>query len=392
MSVVLVINPGCSSKRYGLFVDGRMVRGLTFEKTGAEYQSTYCEGGITDTQLETEDSYHHSFNRFVEVVKKYFGLHSVSIDAIGIRVVAPGSNFQKHHVVDDIFISTLRAQERNAPLHIPIGLYEIQQCRLCFPKVPLIAVSDTAFFAKLPPLAREYSLRRELVKEYDIHRFGYHGLSVNSVVERVHSITGVDPEKMVVCHIGSGTSVTGLVLGRPVYTSAGFATLNGVPMTTRAGDVDAGVALHLMRTQNKTADEVSQQLHVQGGLRGFLDTEDLRVAFDRKAQGDSQAAFAIELLADSLQKKIAEASVATGGIETLVLTGTVGFRSPSFRLLMTERLAHLGIAIDEDKNDSFSGREGVISPSRSVTKVVVMRTEEMREASRIALEQARLPL
>jgi acetate kinase len=388
MSTVLVINPGCTSKKYGIFRDGTALLEASYEKTETGFQSVRCAAGTpTKQQVESEDNYRHALSLFANEVKDLLAREQTALTAIGVRVVASGSSFQKHEPIDDLYISRLRAQEKNAPLHIPTVLHELQQCRLLFDGIPLIAVSDTAFFAGLPALAREYSLPRGIVEQHDIHRFGYHGLSVTSVVNRIHSIIGADPERLIVCHVGNGCSVTGVRNGQPVFTSAGFSTLSSLPMLSRSGDLDASALLHLARVYGDD-DALRQLLHHESGVRGMTGTEDLRQVFEMKSHGNETASFVLDLLATKLQESIAAATVATAGIDAIVITGTIGFRSPTFRELMTTRLAHFGIGLDEDKNDGFHSREGVISLRRSLTKVVVMRTEEMREIARCALEQA----
>lgn len=385
MSVILSINPGGSSKKYALFVDGRIVIEAVYEKNTDTYQSSLKQPGIADAVLSvTKEEYNHAVSSFAVTVKEYLQSEQKTLSTIGVRVLASGSYFQKHTNIDEVYLSLLRAKESTAPLHIPATLSEIQQSRENFPGVPVIAISDTAFFKTLPPVMREYSLSRETVKELDIHRFGYHGLSVNSIVSRIHSVTGRDPERMIICHVGSGISVTGLKNGTPVYTSAGYSSLGNLPMTTRAGDVDAGVIIELFRSCKGKSDEVVNFLHKEGGLFGLAGTDDVRHVFDRKSQGDTKAAFAIEKITYALQEKIAEATIATGGVDTLVFTGTIGVRSPEFRRLAVDRLGHFGISIDEDKNNLFLSKEGVLSQARSLVKVAVMRTDEMGEIARTA--------
>lgn len=386
MSVVLVINPGCSSKKYGLYRAGRLFFEATYERTDDGYQSIYVntEGTVTRSN-ETEKSFHHSLPTFIQQAKEAVLGEVDSICVIGIRVVASGSAFQEHRIVDDVFISQLRAQTQSAPLHTPLVLTELQQVKLALPEISVVAVSDTEWFAKLPPTAREYSLPREVTREHDIYRFGYHGLSVSSAVSRVHGIAGVDPKKIVVCHLGGGCSVTGVLDGRPVYTSAGYSTLSELPMMSRAGDIDGGAVFHLLRISGNACVEVQDTLERNGGMKGLGGTEDMRLLFDKKSQGDTEAAFALQLMARHVQQSIASASVATQGIDALILTGTIGFRSPAFRQLITEQLGHFGIGIDEERNDLYLGKEGVISVSRSLAKVIVMRTDEMREIGRLAL-------
>lgn len=391
MSVVFVINPGAASKKYALFVAGRVVLRGIYEKTASGYQATIKTGEQKEQhEVVDENSYNDSFELFAKQVQILLRDQQLSLAAIGVRVLASGSFFQKHQRVDEVFLSLLREKEPTAPLHIPVTLREIQQCKTVFPGAPVIAVSDTALFSTLPAIAREYSINPKDAKEYDIHRFGYHGLSVASVIHRIHAVLGKDPERMIVCHLGNGMSVSGVKNGSPVYSSAGYSSLNTLPMITRGGDIDVGVSLELQRLRHGKHTEINHSLHYEGGLKALTKTDDVRIVLDKKAQGDGDAIFALEYITYEIQKAIAAATVATEGVDVLVLTGTIGQRSPEFRRLVIEGLGHFGLDIEEDKNNLFLGREGVISPSRSMAKVVVMCTDEMREISQSALRQVEL--
>lgn len=380
MSVVLVCNPGGSSKKYALYVSGTVVLEAAFESVGADFQVTSKDERQEEVvQSISKSEYTDSLKEFLAASRSYTERNKLSIDVIGIRVLAAGSKFQKHQIIDDVLISELRAKEPTAPLHIPVTLDEIQQCRAALPGVPIVATSDTAFFAALPAVAREFSLPKKDAQTYDLYRFGYHGLSVESIVARVHAVIGSDPERMIVCHIGSGVSVTGLKSGRAVYTSAGYSALTSLPMLSRGGDADAAMVLELLRLRHGKLADVNHYLHFDCGMKGIADATDVRIILDRKTHGDEAAAAALDMHTFAVQKAIAAATVATGGIDVLVVTGTIGQRSSDYRSLLLERLGHLGCGLDEDKNNLFLSREGVISPAKSLVKVVAMKTDEMRQ-------------
>lgn len=383
MSSVLVINPGATSKKYALFQDGDCRVEAVYEKTETGWQSTYSQPGQpTIQQIESEHSFQQALGAFIKQLTSTFA-PGAGIDAVGIRVVAPGTFFQQHQLIDDALISRLQAQIENGQLHIPAILREIKQCQLLLPLQPRVAVSDTAFFAALPAAARSYSLPAELALTHDLYRFGYHGLSAAGAVARIHSVIGTDPRRLIICHLGGGSSVTGVVAGKPVYTSGGYSALDGLPMLTRSGDIDPGVLFQLLRVTGEDSETLQKKLYQQSGLYGLTDVTDMRLMLEKRSQGDPAAQFALEILCLKLQEAIAAASLATGGIDALVLTGTIGFRNPTFRTLLASRLEPFGINIDEDKNDTYLSKEGVISYPLSLTKVVVLKTSEMSEIARI---------
>jgi acetate kinase len=325
-----------------------------------------------------------AFAHVAKAVEEYCEAESGKLGAIGIRVVAPGTAFQRHALIDETYIAMLKSKEFSAPLYIPAILKEIQACKEYFPNTPLVAASDSAFHTTLPLVAREFSLRREDAATLDIHRFGYHGLSVSSIVNRVHALTGQDPARMVVCHIGSGVSVTAVKNGTSVETTMGYSPVSGIPMGTRASDIDVGAFLEIMRQKNMRPSEASVYLNTGGGLAGLADDGDIRRLLDRRAKGDMSATLALDLFAYRIQKEIAAATVALQGIDALILTGTAAFRSSELRTLIGQDLSYLGVDIDSGRNDVLVGKEGVISLHNAKVKVVVMRTDEMREMARIA--------
>ena len=386
MSVVFVTNPGAASKKYALYMGGRMMLSAVYEKTANEFVVTNKIPGQRENRTTvTETEYSLAISHFKEVCRPILESAGATIDAVGVRVVAAGSRFQTHQKIDDVYLSLLREKEPTAPLHIPIVLSEARECRALFPGLPVVAVSDTAAFKHLPDLDRTYSIAPEEAKGYDLYRYGYHGLSVSSVIDRAHAVFGIDPERIIVCHLGSGMSVTGVKNGKVVSTSAGYTSLTGVPMLSRGGDIDSGVTLELLRLEHGNHKKVHERLHYRSGLQALSASGDLRKVLHQKSQGDKTASFALDFLAYQIQKAIASATIATGGVDALIFTGTIGQRSPDFRLLVADGLSHLGIGIDSEKNDVFLGREGVISHARALVKSGVVCTDEMAEIAQTTL-------
>ncbi len=385
MGTTLVINPGSSSKKYALYQNGQLLLEMSFEGGNSGYEvCTEKEGTRQVCESITHADFQIAFARVSQAVKEHLATIGAALTTISVRLVAPGTVFQRHTVIDDAFLTLLRNKELTAPLHIPIILKEIQSSKEHFPNVPIIAASDSAFHATLPFVAREFSLQREDALALDIHRFGYHGLSIASVTNRVHAVSGKEPQKLIVCHVGSGVSVTAVKEGKSVETTMGYSPISGVPMGSRASDLDAGALLELMRVKNMRPSEALVYLHTSGGLMGLAGDSDIRRLLDRQAHGDENAKKTLELFAYRIQKAIAAATVSLGGIDTLVLTGTAGFRSAELRALIVNGLQYLGIHIDEGRNDTLVGKEGTISAQSEPLKVLVMRTDEMREMARIA--------
>ncbi len=380
MATTLVVNPGSSSRKYALFSDNKIVLEFSFEGTGTGYEVCLQKSdGRQTCEPITVPDFDNAFARVKEAVLAYCTEQRTTLDLISLRLVVPGSAFAKHRLIDAVCLSEIYNHEFSAPLHIPAIIREIEACKIHYPKVPLVGVSDTAFHTTLPFVAKRYSLKTADANELDLYRYGYHGLSIGSVVHRVHAVTGKDPERMVVCHVGNGVSVTALKHGVSVDTSMGYSPLSGVPMGTRASDLDPGAILEVMRKKNFRLFEMSVYLHKNGGLAGLAGEGDIRHLLERRSKGEVAATEALDLFTYRIRKEIAAATVPTEGIDALVFTGTAVQRSSELRKLICNGLTYLGLELDEERNDVLVGKEGVISSKNSLAKIVVMKTDEMRE-------------
>jgi acetate kinase len=252
MGTTLVINPGSSSRKYELYRGSEKLLDVRFEKTDNGFEACMASSQSKQTcSAVTEFAFKDSIGELVGLInsngRSENGFSVDDIDTVVVRIVAPGSYFQQHHVITKEFVQKLKAATDEAPLHIPAMLGAITKVQTHFPAATWVAASDSAFHATLPPRARSYSIPAADAKTCEIYRFGYHGLSVASIARRIHSVIGQEPERMIVCHIGSGTSVTAVKRGQSVDTSMGYGPASGVPMSSRAGAIDNPALFALMR-------------------------------------------------------------------------------------------------------------------------------------------------
>jgi acetate kinase len=384
MSLTLVVNPGSATKKYALFNDQLPIMQFSFERSGNGFEiCTHAGDGLKECQGISAEEFQNSFDQVSSKVHEFLKANQQKLDAIAVRVVAPGKQFQEHQPIDDSFIFALRQQEFSMPLHVPFILQEIQNIRQAFVGVQLLAISDSAFHRTLPEQARDFSIDRSDAETYDIYRFGYHGLSVASVIRRIHPVSGDNPSRTVVCHVGAGVSVTAVKDGQSVDTSMGYTPTSGLPMGSQVGDLDPGGLLQLMRAKNLKPSEAEMYIHTKGGLYGLAGTADIRHLLDGKVRGDATMTQALTLFLYKIQKQIAASTVALGGLDMLVLTGTACTRSSEFRMMLGQGLEYLGIEFDEDRNDVLVGQDGVCSRQQSAVKVVTIRTDEMGEMAKV---------
>lgn len=387
MATTLVVNPGSSSRKYALYQNGQVVLEVRFEDTNSGFEMCSQTTGTQQICESVKKSdFSESFDRVAEVVDSYLfrGGKNKKLDAVVIRVVAPGTFFQKHAIINDAYVEELKKKASMAPLHVPVILREVSFARKRYKQAQIIAASDSAFHSDIPPRAREYSIAIDDINQFDIHRFGYHGLSVASIVRRIHPLIGQQPERLIVCHIGSGTSVSAVKNGKSVETTMGFAPATGLPMGSRAGEIDSAALLELMRVKHWRPADAEMYLNTSGGLAGIAKEGDIRRLLDRRAQNDPVATHALDVFSYHIQKAIAAQTVALGGLDVIVFTATAAVRSSELRSLILQGLSHLGVQVSKDRNDLLVGKDGVISVRNSAVKVVVMRTDEMGEMAYVA--------
>jgi acetate kinase len=296
-----------------------------------------------------------------------------AVDAVGHRVVHGGGRFREPLLIDADVESELAALADLAPLHNEPALAAIDDARKALPDVPHVAVFDTAFHATIPETAATYALPPRLREGLGIRRYGFHGLSVQWAAERV------PVERLVVCHLGGGCSVTAVRNGRSVETTMGFTPLEGVPMATRSGSVDPGALLHLLRTGALTVDELDHVLEHEAGLLGLSEISDSVEQLERS--DDPRAELALDVYTYRIAAAVGSVAVALGGLDALVFTAGVGEHSALVRERVCSRLAHLGVALHVDANGVAEPDADLTAPG-ALVQVVVLRAREDLVAAR----------
>jgi acetate kinase len=256
----------------------------------------------------------------------------VRSDAVGHRIVHGGERFREPVVVDEEVEGAIEALVRLAPLHNAPALRALRNGRAALPGVPHVAVFDTAFHATIPEEAATYAVP----PEWGLRRYGFHGIAVQSVVESVRVA------RLVVCHLGGGSSVTAVRDGRSIDTTMGFTPLEGVPMTTRSGSVDPGALLYLLRERTLTVDGLDRALNTASGLAALSGTSgDMREVLAAGEVG----ALAFRVYTYRVAAAVAAMAAALRGLDALAFTGGIGEHSPEVRAAVCERLGFLGSAV-----------------------------------------------
>jgi acetate kinase len=299
------------------------------------------------------------------------------VEAVGHRVVHGGARFREPVLVDDSVRAEILALESIAPLHNAPALAGIERATESFPDVPHVAVFDTAFHRTLPAEASTYALPEAWREGWGIRRYGFHGISVAWSAERAPELLGVAPEglRLVVCHLGGGSSVTAVRDGRSLDTTMGLTPLEGVPMTTRSGSVDPGALLFLQREHGLSVEELERVLNEESGLKGLSgSTGDLR---ELEATSDARARLALGVYVHRLAGAVAAMTAALGGLDALVFTAGVGEHSATVRERVCSSLGFLGLEVDSAANEHAVADVDVATPGSAARILVIAAREEL---------------
>ena len=357
---VLVINCGSSSLKYQLIdMDGEKVlcKGLC-ERIGMESSMiTHDANGHKATTPAIFPTHTEAFNEVIKKMTTGAGkcIESVDeIDAIGHRVVHGGEKFQSSCLITDEVIATLRELSPLAPLHNPAGILGIETARKVFgPKVPQVAVFDTAFHSTMPPKAYMYAIPYEYYTKYGVRRYGFHGTSHKYVSHKAAEYLEepINRLKLITCHLGNGSSITAVDQGRVVDTSMGMTPLAGLMMGTRCGDLDPSVVNYLKYTLDITGHQLDEILNKKSGLLGISGvSSDMRDVEASAKDGNERAQLALDMLNYQIKKTIGSYIAAMGGVDAIVFTGGIGEHDDESRAKICHHMDWLGIRIDTDKN------------------------------------------
>ena len=386
---ILVINAGSSSLKYQLLdpETGKLLAKGLCERIGIDGKFTYkpqIEGKSALNAVDVAMPTHSEAIQTVlnALVDRDNGvLSSMSeIDAVGHRVVHGGESFANSVLLTGEVLQAIEACNPLAPLHNPANLIGIHACTdVLGEKTPQVAVFDTAFHQTMPPVAYTYAIPYEYYEQDKVRRYGFHGTSHRFVSQRVAALLGKPLEdlKVITCHLGNGSSIAAIKGGKCVDTTMGLTPLAGLPMGTRAGDMDAGVMEFLMAKYDLSIKEMMNILNKKSGVQGVSGvSSDFRDLYAAADEGNVRARLAIDVFAYSVKKYIGAYAAAMGGVDAIVFTAGVGENNPALRSQIVEGLAYMGVAPLNETENARRGDEVDVSGEGSKVRVLVIPTNE----------------
>jgi acetate kinase len=375
---ILTINGGSSSIKFALFEAGGSPRRIlegALERIGLP-NGTLRVKGLNRADNVTRSVTTPDHTTAVDLLMDWIGERSGrdALVAVGHRVVHGGQKYSQPQQITADMVEELHRLSPLDPEHLPAEILLTEAFDHRFPDLPQVACFDTAFHHDLPRVARLLPLPRRYEAQ-GVRRYGFHGLSYAFLMGELARLAGTAaaPGRIILAHLGNGASLAAVRDGKPVDTSMGFTPTAGVPMSTRSGDLDPGLAWYLARTEQMSAEQFHEMVNSHSGLLGVSETSsDMRDLLDRETK-DVRAAEAVALFCYQVKKWIGAFAAALGGLDTLVFAGGIGENAPTVRSRVCEGLGFLGIELDDKCN---AGNEGVISSETSRIAVRVIHTDE----------------
>lgn len=380
---VLVINCGSSSLKFQLIetksdkvLASGMCDRIGIEGSEINYKNEQGEKSTTATPIPTHAK---AIALVLSHLQEKNAVSSLSeISAVGHRVVHGGEFFKESVLIDENVLSEISECATLAPLHNPANLIGIRSCQELMPETPMVAVFDTAFHQSMPARAYMYGVPYEWYEKHKVRRYGFHGTSHKYVSRRTAEFLGLDyhNSKIIVCHLGNGSSICAVKNGKCIDTSMGLTPLEGLIMGTRSGDLDPAILEYIADREKLSAKEIVNILNKKSGVLGISGlSSDFRDLLDADLKGDERAKLARAAFAYRVLKYIGSYCAVLIGVDAISFCAGVGENAKFIRGMIVEHLEFLGVKLDVEANNAC-GQEAIISTQDSKVKVCVIPTNE----------------
>ena len=381
MKKVLAINSGSSSFKFKLFSlpDEKVIAQGMADRVGlkgSSFSVLLDDGTEHVTNIDIPDQ-EAAVSFLINALKKYHAVESLDeIIGVGHRVVNGGEHFKDSTIIDRQNLQKIYDLSDFAPLHNPAEARGIEAFMHVLPKVPQVAVFDTSFHQTLDPVHYLYSIPYEYYEKYRARKYGAHGTSVHYVTLEAAKMMNKKPSgsKLIICHLGSGSSITAVKNGKSYDTSMGFSPLSGVTMGTRSGDIDPSLLQHLMHKTGASIDEMINILNKDSGLLGISGiSSDMR---DLEFNKDQRAVLARKIFVNRVVRYIGSYIAEMGGADAIVFTAGVGEKDPGVRKDVMDAFKYMGVIPDYEANKK-KGRCFITKPEYKMHVMVVPTDEEL---------------
>lgn len=382
---ILCVNAGSSSLKFQLveMPEEKLIISGYIEKIGQK--DSFWTTKINGEKIRGEKylkNHKEAASVLIDELLKHKAVESLDeIKGVGHRVLHGGEKYSDSVIITDEVIQDIKDLTKLGPLHHPGNLAGIEAMQKALPGVPMVAVYDTAFHQTMPRVNYMYPVPMEWYTKYGVRKYGFHGTSHKYITLKMKEKLGKDDVNLIICHIGSGASISAIKEGKCYDTSMGITPLDGLMMGTRSGAIDPSILEYVSKESGESLEDITNDLNKKSGLLGIAGFSDSRDVENARENGSEDAALALDMYNDRIAKYIAEYYIKLNGkVDAIVFTAGVGENGIAAREEILERLNALGIMIDKEKNNSIasykSQNEGIISSNESSVPVYVLPTNE----------------
>ncbi len=382
---ILCVNAGSSSLKFQLYempAEISIISGYV-EKIGAadSFYTIKHEGKKTETARPIQDHV-EAVKIMLEELVNYGAVKSLDeIRGVGHRVVHGGEKYADSVVIDDQVMNDIKEFTKFAPLHHPGNIAGIKAMQEALPEAVQVAVFDTAFHQTIPKVQYMYPVPMEWYKKYGVRKYGFHGTSHKYITEVMQKKLGKEKVNLIVCHVGSGASITAVKDGKSYDTTMGLTPLDGLMMGTRSGSIDPSIIKYMIDESGMSYDEIDTALNKKSGLLGICGFNDNRDVEKAISEGSEDARLALDMYVDRIVRYIAEYYLELGGnVDAIAFTAGVLENGATTRADIIKGLAPLGIKLNEEVNNAIAGfkeiTSGIITTEDSTVPVYVEPTNE----------------
>ena len=382
---ILCVNAGSSSLKFQLveMPEEKLIISGYIEKIGLK--DSFWTTKVNGEKVKGErylKNHKEAAEVLIEELLKHKAVESLDeIKGVGHRVLHGGEKYSDSVIITDEVIQDIKDLTKLGPLHHPGNLAGIEAMQKALPGVPMVAVYDTAFHQTMPKVNYMYPVPMEWYTKYGVRKYGFHGTSHKYITLKMKEKLGKDDVNLIICHIGSGASISAIKDGKCYDTSMGITPLDGLMMGTRSGAIDPSILEYVSKESGESLEDLTNDLNKKSGLLGISGYSDSRDVEAARAAGDKNATLALDMYNDRIAKYIAEYYIKLDGeVDALVFTAGVGENGIEARKEIIRRLNALGIKVDEEKNSKIASykneNEGIISSDDSSVPVYVLPTNE----------------
>ena len=381
MKKVLAINSGSSSFKYKLFslpAEKVIAKGMA-NRVGlanASFEIKLADGTdhVEKTDIPDQEA---AVSLLLKFLKEFNVVEDLNeIVGVGHRVVNGGEYFKDSTIINKENLQKIYELQDYAPLHNPAEGRGIEAFMNVLPNVPQVAVFDTTYHYSLDPVHYLYSIPYKYYEKYGVRRYGAHGTSIRYTAPHAAKMLGKDLKdlKLIVCHLGSGASITAVKDGKSYDTSMGFSPIAGVTMATRSGDIDPSLIQHLMHVEHKSMDEMIHILNSESGLLGLSGiSPDMR---DIRESDTERAKLARNIFINRIVRYVGAYTAEMGGVDAIIFTAGIGEHDAGVRKAVMDAFKFLGVEPDYEANEE-NGEHFITKPGSKVKAMVIPTNEEL---------------